>query len=158
MPVDALTSPPWLPVWDKLRSDQGLTCSGYTSPVYPIMPAPAMSRGWSQAALGVTAAGEWLRNLLRRTETVGSIRIATRSLKATLLAWCAKAAISHDDRRLLGYHTASSDASMLVYSSEKLGATALGGLKKFFFLSFYHYFIIIFSFSLSLCSFFYRLV
>ena len=31
------------------------------------MPAPAMGRGWSQAALGVTAAGEWLRNLLCRT-------------------------------------------------------------------------------------------
>ncbi len=41
------------------------------------MPAPAMGRGWSQAALGVTAAGEWLRNLLRRT--VGSIRIATHT-------------------------------------------------------------------------------
>ena len=120
VPVDALTSPPWLPVWDKLRSDQGLTCSGYTSPVYPIMPAPAMSRGWSQAALGVTAAGEWLRNLLRRTETVGSIRIATHSLKASLLSWCSKAAISHDDRRLLGYHTASSDASMLVYSRDAM--------------------------------------
>ena len=89
-------------------------------PVYPITPAPAMGRGWSQAALGVTAAGEWLRNLLRRTETVGSIRIATHSLKATLLAWSSKAGLSHDDRRLLGYHTSSSDASLLVYSRDSM--------------------------------------
>ena len=120
VPIDALTSPPWLPVWDRLRSEQGLACSGYTSPVYPIMPAPAMGRGWSQATLGVTAAGGWLRNLLRRTETVGSIRIATHSLKATLLAWSSKAGLSHDDRRLLGYHTSSSDASLLVYSRDAM--------------------------------------
>ncbi len=49
------------------------------------------------------------------TETVGSIRIATHSLKATVLAWSSKAGLSHDDRRLLGYHTSSSDASLLVY-------------------------------------------
>ena len=118
--MDALTSPPWSPVWDKLRSEQGLTCSGFTRETYPIMPVPAIGRGWSQSALGVTAAGEWLRNLLRRTETVGDIRLATHSCKATLLSWCSKAHLSHDDRRLLGYHTSSSDASMLVYSRDAM--------------------------------------
>jgi hypothetical protein len=39
VPVQSLTSPPWLPVWDQLRNDQGLTSSGHTSNVYPIMPA-----------------------------------------------------------------------------------------------------------------------
>ena len=56
VPVQSLTSPPWLPVWDQLRNDQGLTSSGHTSNVYPIMPAPAAGGGWSQAALGVTPA------------------------------------------------------------------------------------------------------
>ena len=73
-----------------------------------------------QSALGVTAAGEWLRNLLRRTETVGDIRLATHSCKATLLSWCSKAHWAHDDRRLLGYHTSSADSSMLVYSRDAM--------------------------------------
>ena len=30
VPVQSLTSPPWLPVWDQLRNDQGLTSSGHT--------------------------------------------------------------------------------------------------------------------------------
>ena len=120
VPVQSLTSPPWLPVWDQLRNDQGLTSSGHTSNVYPIMPAPAAGGGWSQAALGVTPAGEWLRNLLRHTETVGDIRLATHSCKATLLSWCSKAGVDHDSRRLLGYHTASSDKSLLVYSRDAM--------------------------------------
>ena len=64
--------------------------------------------------------GEWLRNLLRSTETVGDIRVATRSCKATLLAWCARAGVAHDVRKLLGYHSSSSDQSMLVYSRDAM--------------------------------------
>ena len=120
VPVQSLTSPSWLPVWNELRADQGLTASGYTSNVYPVMPAPAAGGGWSQSALGVTPAGEWLRNLLRHTETVGDIRLATHSCKATLLSWCSKAGVDHDSRRLLGYHTASSDKSLLVYSRDAM--------------------------------------
>ena len=120
VPVQSLTSPAWLPVWNELRADQGLTASGYTSNVYPVMPAPAAGGGWSQSALGVTPAGEWLRNLLRHTETVGDIRLATHSCKATLLSWCSKAGVDHDSRRLLGYHTASSDKSLLVYSLDAM--------------------------------------
>ena len=120
VPVQSLTSPPWLPVWNQLRLDQGLTASGYNSHAYPVMPAPAAGGGWSQSALGVTPAGEWLRNLLRHTETVGDIRLATHSCKATLLSWCSKAGVDHDSRRLLGYHTASSDKSLLVYSRDAM--------------------------------------
>ena len=120
VPVQSLTSPPWLPVWNQLRLDQGLTASGYTSHTYPVMPAPAAGGGWSQSALGVTPAGEWLRNLLRHTETVGDIRLATHSCKATLLSWCSKVGVDHDSRRLLGYHTASSDKSLLVYSRDAM--------------------------------------
>ena len=38
VPVQSLTSPPWLPVWNQLRLDQGLTASGYNSHAYPVMP------------------------------------------------------------------------------------------------------------------------
>ena len=44
----------------------------------------------------------------------------THSLKATLLAWSSKAGLSHDDRRLLGYHMSSSDASLLVHSRDAM--------------------------------------
>jgi len=59
-----------------------------------------------------------LRNLLKNTETVGDIRVATHSCKATLLAWSARAGFDHDVRRLLGYHSGSADQSMLVYSRD----------------------------------------
>ena len=68
----------------------------------------------------MTPAGEWLRNLLKNTETVGDIRIATHSCKATLLAWSARAGFDHDVRRLLGYHSGSADQSVLVFSRDAI--------------------------------------
>ena len=94
--------------------------SGNSGGNFPVMPSPAVGGGWSQAQLGVTPAGEWLRNLLKNTETIGDIRVATHSCKTTLLAWCAKFGVNHDSRRLLGYHSASSDKSMLVYSRDAM--------------------------------------
>ena len=120
IPVQCLTEPAWLPIWDKLRADQGLMASGKTGGNFPVMPSPAIGGGWSQAQLNVTPAGEWLRNLLKNTETVGDIRVATHSCKATLLAWSARAGLDHDVRRLLGYHSGSSDQSMLVYSRDAM--------------------------------------
>eukprot|EP00435_Cladocopium_sp_Y103_P044655 s723_g12.t1 len=126
VPVQSLSQPAWLPVWNQLRADQGMMASDRTSTL-PVMPSPAVGGGWSQAPLGVTPAGEWLRNLLRHTETVGRIRVATHSCKTTLLAWCSRAGLSHDDRRLLGYHSSSSDKSLLVYSRDAM-AQPLRGL------------------------------
>ena len=120
VPVQSLTQPAWLPVWDQLRAEQGLMSSGNSGGNFPVMPSPAVGGGWSQAQLGVTPAGEWLRNLLKNTETIGDIRVATHSCKTTLLAWCAKFGVNHDSRRLLGYHSASSDKSMLVYSRDAM--------------------------------------
>ena len=120
VPVQSLTQPSWLPIWDRLRADQGLMASGQPGGNYPVMPSPAVGGGWSQSQLGVTPAGEWLRNLLRNTETVGDIRVATHSCKATLLSWCSKAGVNHDARRLLGYHSSAADKSMLVYSRDAM--------------------------------------
>jgi hypothetical protein len=120
IPVQCLTEPAWLPVWDKLRAEQGLMASGKSGGNFPVMPSPAVGGGWSQAQLNVTPAGEWLRNLLKNTETVGDIRVATHSCKATLLAWSARAGFDHDVRRLLGYHSGSADQSMLVYSRDAM--------------------------------------
>ena len=88
VPVQCLTEPPWLPVWNELRTHQGLMASERPVVGFPVMPSPAAGGGWSQAQLNVTPAGEWLRNFLKNTATVGNIRVATHSCKATLLAWC----------------------------------------------------------------------
>ena len=121
VPVQCLLQPPWLPVWNQLREDQGLMSSGRGSE-FPVMPAPAYGGGWSLAALNVSAAGEWLRALLNGAQTVGDIRVATHSCKATLLAWAARYGLPHDPRRLLGYHSSTSDKSMLVYSRDAMSA------------------------------------
>ena len=120
VPVQCLADPHWLPVWDHLRNEQGLMASGKCVPGMPVMPSPATGGRWSQTQLGVTPAGEWLRNLLRGTETVGDIRVATHSCKATLLSWCAKAGVAHDVRKLLGYHSSSSEQSMSIYSRDSM--------------------------------------
>ena len=120
VPVQCLTKPAWLPVWNELRADQGLMSSERPVDGFPVMPSPAAGGGWSQAQLNVTPAGEWLRNLLKNTATVGNIRVATHSCKATMLAWCARAGVPHDVRKLLGYHSSSSDQSMLVYSRDAM--------------------------------------
>ena len=120
VPVQSLINPPWLLVWNELREGQGLSCDGKSS-AYPVMPSPA-SGGWSKAPVHVTAAGEWLRSLLKDTETIGSIRIATHSCKCTLLSWAAKFGIDYDSRRMLGYHSKGSDQSLLVYSRDAMSA------------------------------------
>ena len=102
VPVQSLTQPAWLPIWDRLRAEQGLTSSGQQGGNFPVMPSPAVGGGWSQSQLGVAPAGEWLRNLLRNTETVGDIRVATHSCKTILLSWCSKAGMNHHARCLLG--------------------------------------------------------
>lgn len=99
IPVQCLTEPHWLPASPQ---KQGLMASEKSVPGMPVMPSPATGGRWSQTQLGVTPAGEWLRNLLRNTETVGNIRVATHSCKATLLSWCAKAGVAHDVKKAPG--------------------------------------------------------
>lgn len=75
IPVKSLTMPQWLPIWDKLRGEQGLMSSEGTGKPFPVMPAPAMGGGWTHSPLAVTPAGEWLRSLLKDTETKGHVRL-----------------------------------------------------------------------------------
>ena len=51
---------------------------------------------------------------------VAKILPGTHSAKATVLSWASKYGISHDDRRLLGYHAAAGDKSMLTYSRDAM--------------------------------------
>eukprot|EP00971_Amphidinium_carterae_P322416 6407956-Amphidinium_carterae.1 len=46
--------------------------------------------------------------------------VRTHSLKVTLHSWSAKTGIDHDPRRLLGYHVAPMDKSMLAYSRDAI--------------------------------------
>eukprot|EP00971_Amphidinium_carterae_P100654 1991321-Amphidinium_carterae.1 len=46
-------------------------------------------------------------------------RIATHSLKATALSWCAKYGVSREHRQILGYHAIRGIKSFLHYSRDE---------------------------------------
>lgn len=93
------------------------------------LPAPAGPSSWSVQPLTSLAASKWLRALLVQagyTEKDLS-GISTHSLKSTSLSWAAKYGVNPNDRRLLGYHVAPQDATMIVYSRDAMS----GPLRRF---------------------------
>jgi hypothetical protein len=72
--------------------------------------------------LNSSDASKWLRDVLIMTGSPRSdvINISTHSLKATTLSWCAKAGVSEERRRLLGYHTQPGSIALLHYSRDAL--------------------------------------
>ena len=107
----------WIQQWLEIRASSGLQ----VGPGIPLLPSPAANGGWTRAPLSCEAAGEWLRALLK--ETLGPSagpRIATHSCKASILSMAAKYGMEPAARRLLGYHSAGRDKSMLVYSRDSM--------------------------------------
>ena len=116
IPTISLKSLPWIPVWLQLRAK----CFGVDEAAkkFPLLPSPAANGTWSNIPLGVTAGSQWLRSLLGDTGSASSVRIGTHSCKASMLSWCAKYGINHSHRRILGYHCAGRDKSLLTYSRD----------------------------------------
>ena len=120
IPLIGPTEEPWVPIYLEVRKQAGLPGEG-DSIKSPMLPSPTHTGGWSKAPLSGGAAAEWLRHLLQGTDTVGHVRLGTHSCKCTLLSWMAKAgAGSPSDRRLLGYHVAGRDTSMVIYSRDAM--------------------------------------
>ena len=66
-------------------------------------------------------AGDWLRALLKDVPGPNKgARIATHSYKSSILSMCAKYGVEPAARRLLGYHTAGRDKSMITYSRDAM--------------------------------------
>ena len=88
----------------------------------PLLPNPTDGGGWSKTPLSVSAAGDWLRALLKvgNDQPEDGARIATHSCKTTLLSMAARYGIDRGSRRLLGDHTASKEKPLVIYSRDEL--------------------------------------
>ena len=85
----------------------------------PLLPNPAAGGGWSKVPISCEIAGDWLRALLKDVPSPKKgVRIATHSCKSSMLSMCAKYGMEPSARRMLGYHSAGRDRSMLVYSRD----------------------------------------
>ena len=64
----------------------------------------------------------WLRELLVGEDVLegGPCNVGLHSLKATLLAWAARAELPVGVRKILGYHTSGQDEMVLLYSRDAL--------------------------------------
>ena len=69
---------------------------------HPFMPAPDMGGLPTVRALGTDECGAWLESLLVGRD---GQRTTSHSLKATMLSYCAKFGVSHQDRLALGGHS-----------------------------------------------------
>ena len=85
----------------------------------PMLPFPT-SGGWSRSPVGAGEGADWLRQLLKVSGIPpGDLgNIGTHSLKATTLSWMAKFGAPVDVRQHLGYHMASSEKMVLLYSRD----------------------------------------
>jgi len=105
-PVEGLLGD-WATRWVELRAEHGLSVALEGG----LMPCPGKS-GWTGRPLTAFEAGLWLKELLASLlprEALEGRNLGSHSCKATGLSWAAKAGLSHDVRRLLGYHTSSRD-------------------------------------------------
>ena len=114
--AEGLTGMPWAKAWLAMRVLEGLHAKADGT----LMPEILADWTLGQSRMKTEAGAELLRRDLelygcRNTEDYG-----THSCKATALSWCAKAGVSHDDRRILGGHSDPKDGSMLEYSRDAL--------------------------------------
>ena len=117
VPTISLLPQPWIPLWLDLRKQ----CFGDDSAAksFPLLPSPAANGTWTKMPLSVTAGSQWLRSLLGETGRSGEVKIGTHSCKSSMLSWCAKHGMNHSHRRILGYHCAGRDKSLLTYSRDR---------------------------------------
>ena len=113
-----LTGLDWATSWLELREQQGLHAGSDRC----LMPAPSGTGAFTLRPLEIDEANVWLKELaiaLGEDPEI-SASLGTHSCKATCLSWAAKAGLSPSDRRILGGHAKSQDASMLEYSRDAL--------------------------------------
>ena len=89
----------------------------------PMLPFPT-GHGWARTPIGPGEAADWPRQILKAAgipqDELGNI--GTHSLKTTCLSWAAKHGAPVDARRHLGYHMASSEKMVLLYSRDAAAA------------------------------------
>ena len=104
----------WGPVWLALLKKYRLPMQHY------VLPAPLRSGGFSDRPLTVGEGSMWLRQILREEGIADVSKYTVHGFKATGLSWCAKGALSLEDRRMLGHHLDGPGTSALTYSRDAL--------------------------------------
>jgi hypothetical protein len=113
----SFTEQGWIQAWLEVRHKAKLE----TGPGVPLLPNPASGGGWTKIPVTCEVAGDWLRALLKDVPgPANGARIATHSCKSSILSICAKYGVEPAARRLLGYHTAGRDKSMIIYSRDAM--------------------------------------
>jgi hypothetical protein len=110
----------WAKAWLEARARLGL----HVAAGLPLMPAPLAFGCWTQRPMTTSEGALWMREILVDYGVAADDlkSIGAHSLKATLLSWAAKAGLSMSDRRLLGYHVAPRDRSVVEYSRDEMAA------------------------------------
>ena len=114
----------WAAAWLELRAQEGLRVETQGC----LMPAPDPDGdGWLQGPLTCEECNLWLAELLIRRlgRDVPLGNVGSHSLKATLLSWSAKFGLKGGDRRVLGYHAKSKDASVRDYARDSFAAPSV---------------------------------
>ena len=95
-----------------------------SGPGIPLLPARSSSSGWATVPPTAGVAASWLRGTLQSLGFAARdiSPIGTHSCKTTTLSWASKAGLSTATRRALGYHSASDDKMVLVYSRDAMSA------------------------------------
>ena len=117
IPTRSFTEEGWIECWLAVREHAKLS----TGKGMPLLPNPAAGGGWTKVPITCEIAGDWLRALIKdvpRPKT--ATREATHSCKSSLLSMCAKYGLEPAARRMLGYHSAGKDKSMIVYSRDAM--------------------------------------
>lgn len=117
IPTKSFTSDGWVECWLAVREQAKLVVGKGV----PLLPNPAAGGGWTKVPVTCEIAGDWLRALIKDVPgPKTSTRVATHSCKSSLLSMCSKFGMEPSARRLLGYHSAGRDKSMLVYSRDAM--------------------------------------
>ena len=117
IPTKSFTTDGWVECWLAVREQAKLV----TGKGMPLLPNPAAGGGWTKVPITCEIAGDWLRALIKDVPGPKALtRVATHSCKSSLLSMCAKYGMEPAARRLLGYHSAGRDKSMIVYSRDAM--------------------------------------
>ena len=110
----------WGLEWLQVRSQLGIQWP----PEGLVMPAPDREGSPSSRPLDTQECAAWLRKLVGIDSGCDSRRVASHSLKSTMLSYAAKRGLGIPERLQLGYHTSNFQMGM-VYSRDGAAASIL---------------------------------
>ena len=107
---------PWAKAWLDVRKLMGAS----VDKGQPLLPLQDRSGHWTSSSMSSAQFTMTMREIFTAMGVSPPDPFGSHSFKATLLSWCAKAAVDPRTRALLGYHVTGADLSVLTYSRDEL--------------------------------------